>query len=73
MGRWGEGGVTVATPVRCQADSKPQVRIVNVNISLPVSKLDCDSAGEPGPQAQGLNHLETPQTTARNSTRLLLC
>ena len=30
--------------------------------------MDFDNSGEPGPQAQGVNHVETPpQTTARNS------
>ena len=33
---------------------------VNVNNLLAISKLDFDNSGEPGPQAKGLNHLETP-------------
>ena len=33
---------------------------VNVNTLLAISELDLDNSGEPGPQAKGVNHLETP-------------
>ena len=32
---------------------------INVNNLLAISKLDFDNSGEPGPQAKGVNHLET--------------
>ena len=36
--------------------------IVNVNVNnlLAISESDFDNSGEPGPQAEGVNHLETP-------------
>ena len=47
---------------------------VNVNNLLAISESDFDNSGEPGPQAEGVNHLENPpQTTARNSQGVLLC
>ena len=33
---------------------------VNVNNLLAISIQDFDNSGEPGPQAEGVNHLETP-------------
>ena len=46
--------------------------IGNVNNLLSISKSDSDSSGEPGPQAEGVNHLETPlrqlQVTHRTSS-----
>ena len=33
---------------------------VNVNNLLAISVWDFDNSGEPGPQAKGVNHLETP-------------
>ena len=33
---------------------------VNVNNLLAISIQDFDNSGEPGPQAKGVNHLETP-------------
>ena len=33
---------------------------VNVNNLLAISESDFDNSGEPGPQAEGVNHLETP-------------
>ena len=33
---------------------------VNVTILLAISESDCDNSGEPGPQAEGVNHLDTP-------------
>ena len=35
---------------------------VNVNVSnlLAISESDFDNSGDPGPQAEGVNHLETP-------------
>ena len=33
---------------------------VNVNNLLAISESDFDKSGEPGPQAAGVNHLETP-------------
>ena len=33
---------------------------VNVNNLLAISRLDFDNSGEPGPQAKGVTHLETP-------------
>ena len=45
---------------------------VNVNNLLAISKSDFDNSGEPGPQAKGVNHLETPlrqlQVTHRASS-----
>ena len=45
---------------------------VNVNNLLAISKSDIDNSGEPGPQAEGVNHLETPlrqlQVTHRASS-----
>ena len=45
---------------------------VNVNNLLATSKSDFDNSGEPGPQAKGVNHLETPlrqlQVTHRASS-----
>ena len=45
---------------------------VNVNNLLAISKSDFDNSGEPGPQAEGVNHLETPlrqlQVTHRASS-----
>ena len=32
---------------------------VNIHNFLAISKLDFDNSGEPGPQAKGVNHLET--------------
>ena len=32
---------------------------VNVNNLLAISESDFDNSGEPGPQAEGVNHLET--------------
>ena len=50
------------------------VNVNNVNNLLAISESDFDNSGEPGPQAEGVNHLETPpQTTAHNSQGLLLC
>ena len=54
----------------------PVVNInLNVNSLLAISKSNLNHSGEPGPQAQGVNHLETPfsQTTASNSQGVLLC
>ena len=33
---------------------------VNVNNLIAISESDFDNSGEPGPQAKGVNHLETP-------------
>ena len=33
---------------------------VNVNNLLAISESDFDNSGEPGPQAEGVNHLEAP-------------
>ena len=33
---------------------------VNVNNLVAISIQDFDNSGEPGPQAKGVNHLETP-------------
>ena len=45
---------------------------VNVNNLLAISQSDCYNSGEPGPQAEGVNHLETPlrqlQVTHRASS-----
>ena len=36
---------------------------VNVNILRATSESDFDDSGDPGPQAEGINHLETPLGT----------
>ena len=53
----------------CTADVNVNV---NVNNLLAISKSDFDNSGEPGTQAEGVNHLETPlrplQVTHRASS-----
>ena len=50
----------------CTAEMWPRVCVprvnvyVNVNNLLAISESDFDNSGEPGPQAEGVNHLETP-------------
>ena len=46
---------SVATRVACVVNLN-----VNVNNSRAISIYDFDNSGEPGPQAKGVNHLETP-------------
>ena len=41
---------------------------VNVNNLLAISRLDFDNSGEPGPQAKGVNHLETPSDNCTQLT-----
>ena len=46
---------------------------VNVNNLLAISKLDLDNSGEPGPQAKGVNHLETPLRQLHATDRASSC
>ena len=46
---------------------------INVNNLLAISKLDFDNSGEPGPQAKGVNHLETPLRQLHATHRASSC
>ena len=46
---------------------------VNVNNLLAISRLDFDNSGEPGPQAKGVNHLETPLRQLHATHRASSC
>ena len=46
---------------------------VNVNNLLAISKSDFDNSGEAGPQAEGVNHLETPLRQLQVSHRASSC
>ena len=55
----------------------PMFLHVNVNVNgnnlLAISKLDFDNSGEPGPQAKGVNHLETPLRQLHATHRASSC
>ena len=46
---------------------------VNVNNLLAISELGFDKSGEPGPQAEGVNYLETPLRQLHESHRASSC
>ena len=52
-------GAAGSTTQSCTTQCTVNVN-VNVNSLLAISILDLDNSGEPGPQAKGVNHLETP-------------
>ena len=45
----------------------------NVNVFLAISESDFDNSGEPGPQAKGVNHLETPLRQLNITHRACSC